>query len=122
MSGFSAGGAWSDNDQLWWTNAGLESTMKLELPVETSGKYAISATMTKAKDYAIVAFAVDGQPLGDPIDLYNPDVIRTEPVQLGTVSLEAGLHELEVKIVGANENALPSHMFGLDTLKLEPIE
>lgn len=122
MSGFSEGGAWADNDQLWWTNAGLESTMKLELPVETSGKYVVSATMTRAKDYAIVAFAVNGQPLGDPIDLYNPDVIRTEPIQLGTVSLEAGLHELEVKIVGANENALPSHMFGLDTLKLEPIE
>jgi hypothetical protein len=40
-------------------------------------------------------------------------------VELGARALEAGRHELTVKIVGANELAEKAYMFGIDYLRLE---
>jgi hypothetical protein len=122
MTGFGNGGQWEDDDQLWWTNAAPGSILTIELPVEKTGEYDVMATMTKAKDYGIMEFYIDGNVLGDPIDLYNPEVIRTDEIKLGTVALESGTHEFQVKVVGSNEKAIKSHMFGLDTLSLRPVD
>lgn len=112
-------GAWKDNDHLWWTHAKPGDKLELAVPVKTAGKYHLRAVMTKARDYGVVQLSLDGQKLGSPIDLYNPSVIPTEPVSLGTHALTAGEHKLTVEIVGHNAKAVPSYMFGLDQLLLE---
>jgi hypothetical protein len=38
---------------------------------------------------------------------------------MGTHELSQGQHVLRIEIVGANEKAVKSYMFGLDYLKLE---
>ncbi len=110
---------WDNADQLWWTGAKPGAKLDLKLQAPQTGTYAISVRLTKARDYAIVQFSLDGKKLGPPIDLYNPQVIPTEPMPLGTHRLEQGLHKLTVEIVGANEQAVPSYMFGLDVIDLE---
>ncbi len=111
---------WKDNDHLWWTNAQPGAKLNIKIPVKKAGRYDIRAVLTKAKDYGIVQLSLDGQKLGDAIDLYNPEVIPTEPIPLGTHELTAGDHTLTVEIVGANEKAIKSYMFGLDQFILEP--
>jgi hypothetical protein len=49
----------------------------------------------------------------------NPGYIRTDAIPLGTIELTRGEHVLGVEIVGKNENAIPSYMFGLDEVVLE---
>ncbi len=56
----------------------------------------------------------------ETIDLYNPEVISTGPISLGTFDLAAGPHQLTVQIVGANPNALNAYMFGIDQNELKP--
>ncbi|RMG00462.1 MAG: DUF2961 domain-containing protein [Planctomycetota bacterium] len=121
MAGFPLG-KWTNNDQLWWTGAHPGDVLELSLPVEADGTYRVAVVLTKARDYGIVRFAVDGTPIGEPIDLYNPQVVRTEPITLGSLELTKGDHVLSVTIVGANPKAIKAYMFGLDEVRLEPKE
>ena len=66
------GDAWSAGRQLWWVVSQPGARLDLELPVKSAGTYALSAAFTKAGDYGIVQLALDGKPLGKPIDLYEP--------------------------------------------------
>ena len=114
----SFGTGWSHEAHLWWRDAKPEDELVLALPVEESGTYKLQMQLTKAKDYGIVQLALDGKPLGDPIDLYNANVVPTGKMDFGTHTLDKGTHKLKVEITGANEKAIKSYMFGLDWVKL----
>jgi len=109
---------WSANGQLWWTNAKPFDVLELALPVAKAGRYQIDLAMTKAIDYGIVQFHLDGNRIESPIDLFNDGVTSTGPLSLGTVQLTAGEHRLSVEIVGANSKAVKGYMFGLDYVRL----
>ncbi len=74
-----------------------------------------------AIDYGIVRLYLDHEPLGEPIDWINQGVV-SEVYSLGNHQLTAGTHRLTAEITGANPKAVKRHMFGLDYLKLEPVE
>jgi hypothetical protein len=65
---------------------------------------------------------VNGNPLGGPRDFYNPDVQPTGEVDLGVFELKKGTNQFSVTVVGANPKAVQAYMFGLDYLRLKPIE
>ena len=109
---------WSGDTHLWWTGAKVGDILELALPVEKKGTYRITMQLTKAKDYGIVQLTLNGAKLGEPIDLYNNGVIATGVLDLGIRELPRGAHRLKVEIVGANEKAVKSYMFGLDYIKL----
>ncbi|MDH7601395.1 MAG: DUF2961 domain-containing protein [Armatimonadota bacterium] len=113
------GGEWSGYAHLWWTGASPGAKLDLALRVRQAGTYALKARLTKAPDYGIVQFYLDGQKLGETIDLYAEKVIPTDEITLGTMQLAAGEHKLTVEIVGANEKAAKAYMFGLDYIKLD---
>ena len=119
MYGF--GTDWSNDRHLWWTGAQPGDTLALVLPVMKDGTYRITVQLTKAVDYGIVQFTLNGEKLGEPIDLYNDGVDVTGVLDLGTRTLPRGAHRLNVEIVGANEKAVKSYMFGIDYIKLEDI-
>ena len=73
-------------------------------PVKTAGKYALWIGLTKAVDYGIVQFSLDGNKIGQPVDCYSPNVTKEE-LSLGEYDLAAGDHTIEVQIVGANPKA-----------------
>jgi D-arabinan exo alpha-(1,3)/(1,5)-arabinofuranosidase (non-reducing end) len=43
-------------------------------------------------------------------------------MELGTFDLKADGNRFSVKVVGANDKAIPAYMFGLDYLLLKPVE
>jgi hypothetical protein len=113
-------GVWSGARHLWWVNAKPGEALKLSMPVAKAGHYRVKAVLTRAPDYAIVRFLIDGKPvpLGH-VDLFGSKVSNTEPLLITEADFNAGDHELTVEIMGANPQARPSHMFGLDYLLLE---
>ncbi|MCL5097301.1 MAG: DUF2961 domain-containing protein [Candidatus Omnitrophica bacterium] len=117
LDGFA--GTWSNSSHLWWTDAKPGDLLELALPVAESGHYRLTLQLTKARDYGIVQLYLDGQKLGDPIDLYDPEVVPSGPLAMGTHDLAAGEHRLGIAIVGANPAAVKSYMAGLDYVKLE---
>ncbi|MCC6445641.1 MAG: DUF2961 domain-containing protein [Armatimonadetes bacterium] len=117
MGGFE--GQWSGDAHLWWTEGKPGDRLTLKVTVPKKGRYALTARFTKARDYGIVRLSLDGKPLAEAIDLYNPAVIVTVPLSLGTHQLSRGDHKLTVEIVGANQNAVPAYMCGLDYIQLQ---
>jgi len=89
--------------------------------VKQAGKYRVAMQLTKAVDYGIVQLYLDGAKLGDPIDLYHDGVVPTGLLRMGEHDLSTGEHKLTVEIVGANDKAVKSYMFGLDYVKLDPM-
>jgi hypothetical protein len=113
---------WSDDAQLWWRDAAPGAQLTLALPVAASGTYDVKARFTKAGDYGIVQLSLDGQKIGAPQDLFDPQLTVSGELKLGQFSLAAGEHRLSVEIIGANEKAKKSYMFGLDYLKLDSVD
>jgi hypothetical protein len=115
------GDAWSNSAQLWWLEAKPGDRLELALGVKNEGAYKLTAQFTKALDYGIIQVYLDDKKLKGPIDLYNPDVAPTGPIDLGTHKLDVRLHRLTVEITGANPKAVPAYMVGIDYVKLEPV-
>ena len=114
-------GKWSDQVHLWWTGAKPGDRLTLAVPVKEDGRYKITAQLTKARDYGIVQLSFDGGKTGEPLDLYNPEVIPSGSVNLGTLDLKKGGHRLTIEIVGANAKAVKAYMAGLDYVRLERV-
>ncbi|UCC23359.1 MAG: DUF2961 domain-containing protein, partial [Planctomycetota bacterium] len=121
MGGFRAD-KWVNNEQLWWIGeAGAK--LRIGIEVEKDGFYRILTRHTKARDYGIIQWWLNGQKIGEPMDLYyGTDVIATEEIDLGTYHLTGGEHELNVEIVGINPDAIKSYMVGIDYIKVETEE
>ena len=117
MGGFPAD-EWSGGDHLWWTGGKPGDTLTLTLPEQpAAGTGTLELAFTLAPDYATVQAALNGTPLGKPLDLYDPVVSNTGPLRFPDVTMKPGTNELTLKIVGANPKARKAYMVGLDYLR-----
>jgi hypothetical protein len=102
--------------QLWWrpSKEGQELTVPFQAP--NSGTYDLVLVLTHSWDYGNYQLAVDGKPLGGPLDLFNPAVMDQEHAFPG-VSLSAGTHTLTVTNRGKSSQS-KGYLFGLAGLLL----
>jgi len=114
------GQRWSDDMQAWFLPGGPKAYFTLELPVEKAGRYRVGVYMTKAGDYGIVQFMLDGKVIGDPFDGYGKGIVRTPRIDLGEMELSAGSHAFKVEVTGKNPDS-HGHIVGLDCITLEPV-
>lgn len=120
MGGFKEG-RWSGGKQLFWSKANPRSRLTLTFEVPQSGDYDVCAMFTTAGDYAIINVTLDGESLGQPLDLYDyPAVSTTGELHFGERTLQAGTHKLMLETLGANDSARKLYMVGLDYLRLQP--
>jgi hypothetical protein len=117
LSGFA--GQWSNDAHLWWIEAKQGDKLDLAIPVAKAGKYRVAMQFTKAPDYGIVQLYLNGEKLGNPLDLYETSVVPFGPINFGSHDLQAGNQKLTVELLGANEAAIKNYMFGLDYVRLE---
>ncbi len=116
-------GELSGGEQLWWRGERKPGdALILAFPAPKAGKYRVFGRFLTARDYGIHQMAINGQPAGAPADFYEPEVRATSERLLGEFELKAGDNEFMVTVVGANEKAVKSYMFGLDYLLLKPVE
>ena len=113
----------SGERHLWW-HQGMKpgDTLTVAFPVPKAGRYHVVGHFLRARDYGVHQLAINGQKAGAPIDFYNPEVSPTKQVDLGVFALKAGENQFSATVVGANEKAIKSYMFGLDYLLLKPVE
>ena len=113
----------SNEQHLWW-HAGMKpgDTLVVAFPAPKAGKYRVFGRFLKARDYGIHQLAINGRRLVRPLDFYDAEVRPTSEVLLGEFELKPADNELSVTVVGANEKAVRSYMFGVDYLLLKPVE
>lgn len=108
---------WSDNMQVFWTDARPGDKLTLRFRSETEGEFDAVAGVTMAPDYGRFRMTLNGQPLGDaPVDLYAPK-LRVDTTAPGRVSLKKGENLLEITVTEARPNEKRTAFFGLDYLK-----
>ena len=110
--------SWSGDSHLWWTGAKPGDSLQADIAGDPTAN-ALQIVLSCAPDYAIVQLSVDGNPVGNPIDLYHPQVITTGVLTFKDVKLSAGdKHNLTLEIVGANAKAAKAYMVGIDWVRL----
>jgi hypothetical protein len=118
-----ATGLWSGNSQLWWIAGKKGATLTAEFIVPTAGDFNIHFAATKAIDYGIHSFTINGTSLGAAHDFYQSKakgVSHTGQVSLGKAKLKAGKNILTITAAGTNPQAVKNYMFGLDFIRLAP--
>ncbi|MGA2914698.1 MAG: glycoside hydrolase family 172 protein [Sedimentisphaerales bacterium] len=111
---------WTDDDQLWWIGE-PNGKLRIGINAEKAGNYKILTRLTKAVDYGIIQWYLDGKKISEPMDLYYASgVIATKEINLGKYHLGAGQHEIDVEIVGSNPAAIKRYMVGIDYIKIKP--
>jgi hypothetical protein len=120
MSIFSDG-QWSGDSQLWVRPAKQGEWVDLELPVAADGRYHVIVYLTKAQDYGVVQFHLNGKSLGKPIDCFEPNrVVRAGAIDLWEMELKKGKVTMRVEVVGTNEKSVGlRYMWGLDCVVLK---
>jgi hypothetical protein len=108
--------ALSAGKQLWWRGVEVGNRLRIRVPIKESGTYEVIGNFCHAADYGIHRLRLNGKDLGTH-DFFGPGV-EWKRVSLGTLELAQGDAILEVEAVGANPNAKPGRMFGLDYLLL----
>ncbi len=91
--------------------------MTLRFEVPESATYAARAVFTRAPNFGIYEFSVDGRRIGDRHDGYAAAVERSEPTHLGSIELARGTHTLTLTVPDKNP-ASSNYFGGLDYVEL----
>lgn len=115
---------WSGGAQLWWTGGKPGDRLDLTLPVPAAGTYEVQIVLTKAPDYAMLKFLLDGKPLEKTFDGFSPPgagVVHSPALTLTKTDLSAGDHRLTLEVTGANPEATKAFMAGIDYVYLNKV-
>lgn len=112
-------GVFSGDRQLIWNGPTAPGeTLTLQFASDNDFDGTLKVLPCKARDMGIYQFFIDGVPYGDPLDCYDPQVVWGGPVSLGHISLPAGQHQLQIKILGKNASSA-GYVLGLDAVRFD---
>lgn len=118
MNGF-VGGKWSEGAQLICNGGKLDDFIEFCFKDLKNQPYKIALYVTKAEDYGIISFVVNGKTLPLLFDCYSKKVTISKAIELGTFIPEEGKIILRIKIAGTNPSTLGAHyLLGLDCIQL----
>lgn len=109
----------SNGHQLWWTKGKPGDKVELAFDVAEPGRQHVLVRATRTPEYGIIQLHINGQPAGEPLDLYSEAVHGTEEIDLGEFDLKAGTNTLTLELLGANEKATKDYAVGIDYIKLK---
>lgn len=115
---------WSGSKQLICTQGRVGNFLEFELPCKENRTYEVVLYATKAPDYGVLEFTVNGQKVARRFDGCSApqyDVRNSGPISLGTYAPTAeGTIHLRVELVGKNEKSRGSgNVIGLDCVVLK---
>ena len=109
------GASWSGSSQLFWTGAGKNATLTLNIWVEKAGDYKLTAALTKARDYGDISFIANNKKCGE-FSGYNNGVIL-KIAEIDTATLKEGYNQILVRITEKNATAT-NYYVGIDYIML----
>ena len=110
------GVTWSGDAQLFFQGraVGDRVTVTVNLPVD--GTWRFSTVRTTSYDYANTVFLVDGRQVGEPFFGFTPTVVRTDWLDVATLTLVKGPHQVTLAVVGKTQGT-DRYYAGVDQLR-----
>ena len=113
-------GLTSKNTILWWREGVPGARLTFEVDAPEAGLHEILTAFLYDREMGTVRFALNGADIGEPTDFYRPRLTPSGPTSLGVHEFKKGANRLTVKMLGANPDAEPNYIFGIDYLKITP--
>ena len=111
---------WSSGCQLLAHPNQVGDFVEMAVPAPDGRRKQLVLYATKAPDYGVLSFMVNGQPSKVLFDGYADKVEPAAPLQLGTFTPDNGRFILRVKVIGTNpQSGGAKYLFGLDCVVLE---
>jgi hypothetical protein len=114
------GAGYSEHATLLWSCEPEGQSIEIPLEIEEDGVYSIVLSMIRQPYHGKFVFEVDGERVGQPIDLHSTD-LSTREYALENLKLDKGEHVVKAINVGKNFRAT-GNSFGLDGLLILPTE
>ncbi|BCM91210.1 hypothetical protein IAD21_03074 [Abditibacteriota bacterium] len=95
-------GTWSANAHLLIRGKQVGDYVEVAIPVTGSAPRRVTLYATRAYDYGILKFTVNGQPVSNNFDGYAPDPTPLIPIPLGVFTPKNGQLTLRAELVGTN--------------------
>lgn len=112
---------WSSGHQLTVKARNVGDFVELEVPAPDNKPRVIHLHATRAPDFGVLRFIVQGKPIDATFDGYADKVQPAEPFTLGTFTPEQGKLVLRIEVSGANPKSKGArYFFGLDCITLAP--
>jgi hypothetical protein len=112
---------WSAGHHLTVMAQKVGDFVELEVPAPDNKPCVIHLHATRAPDFGMLRFVVQGKLSDTTFDGYAEKVHPAEPIKLGTFTPEQGKLVLRIEVTGANAKSNDArYFFGLDCLILEP--
>ncbi len=115
-------GLTSQNTILWWREGLPGDQLTFAVEAREASRYEIITAFLHDREMGTVQPFLNGERIGDAIDFYRPALTAPGPVSLGVHAFQAGVNRLAFRMTGANPEAEPNYIFGIDYLKLAPGE
>jgi len=113
-------GMWSAGEQVLGRGTAVGNYLTLELPAPDAKRRKLVAGLTRAVDYATLAFTVNGNAADVAFDGYAKSVSHSGDVVLGTFAPVDGKFQIRVEVSGTNPATTgPRYYFGVDYFRLE---
>ena len=113
---------WSAGHHLTVMSRKVGDFVELEVPAPDSKPCVIHLHASRAPDFGILRFLVQGKQSDATFDGYADKVQAAEPIKLGTYTPEQGKLVLRAEVTGTNAKSNGArYFFGLDCLILEPL-
>ena len=90
------------------------------IEVPAGSKYAVEIYMTRAPDYGLLQFEIDGTQSDMTFDGMAPEVMTSGPYPLGTFPIQAGTRRISLMIIGKYSQS-GGYYVGIDKLRLYPV-
>ncbi|MCX6997366.1 MAG: DUF2961 domain-containing protein [Kiritimatiellaeota bacterium] len=114
------GKRWSGGRQLLGKTATVGDSVEVEWPAPDAAPRKLTLFATRAPDYALLRFRVNGKEVPEVFDGYAARVEPAPAFALGVFEPRDGKFRLRVEVAGANPASTGAkHFFGLDCVMME---
>jgi hypothetical protein len=114
------GNGWSGDAQLFVRAQKVGDFVEIAIPVRGPGASKVLLHATRASDYGILRFTVNGKTAEATFDGYAANPVPTGPINLGVHEPKNGKFILRTEVIGTNPASTGSkYFFGLDAVILE---
>jgi hypothetical protein len=111
-------GQWSGGTQLLCSGGKPGDYVDFKFDQLENIPYQIMIYATKAVDYGIITFSINGKDIPVKFDGYNTRVMLSEAISLGSFIPDNGAITLRVTLLGTNPKSIgEKYMFGLDCIQ-----